>query len=91
MIDAQRAGLERYLSLSYEQLTADPQAEMRKILDFLELPDESELVNEVVRVHGQRRPISNLNQLSLDNLDRDDLDEIDRVAGDWLSRCGYRA
>ncbi len=90
-ISAQRAGLDHYYALSYEDLSASPQQEMRKILEFLELPDESDLVNDAVRVHGKIRPISDLNQLSLEQLNGEDIEEIEQAAGDWLSRYGYRA
>ncbi len=90
-INAQKAGLERYYALSYEALSASPQREMQIILEFLELPDESDLVNQAVRVHGEVRPISDLNQLSLEQLSGNDVEEIDRVAGDLLSHYGYRA
>jgi hypothetical protein len=90
LICAQRDGLDHYHALSYEDLSAAPQQEIRKILEFLELPDESQLVEQEVRVHGQRRPISNLNQSSLDNLSEAEVNEIDQVANDCLVRYGYR-
>ena len=90
MINAQSAGLDHYYPLSYEDLSASPQQEIRKILEFLELADESQLVNEEVRVHGQRRPIINLNSLSLEKLSPADMDEIDQIASDWLVHYGYR-
>ncbi len=91
LISAQSARLDHYHSLSYEDLTASPEQEIRSVLRFLELPDESHLVNEKVRVHGQRRPISNLNGPSLQKLGAADIEEIERVAKDWLERYDYRA
>ena len=90
LITAHSDSLENYHALSYEDLAAAPQQEVRKILKFLQLADESQLVDEEVRVHGQRRPISDLNQLSLDNLNAEELDEINQVANDWLVHYGYR-
>jgi hypothetical protein len=91
LITAQSSQLDNYYALSYEDLTAAPEQEIRRILQFLELPDESQLLNKEIRVHGQRRPISNLNDLSLRNLGEDDIEAIDRVAKDWLDRYGYRS
>jgi len=91
VITAQRDRLDHYHALSYEDLTVSPEQEISRILQFLELPDESHLVDEEVRVHGQRRPISNLNDLSLRNLAEADIDAIERVAKDWLDRYDYRA
>jgi len=40
-------------------------------------------------VHGERRPISNLNRQSLERLSRADIVDIERVAGDLLARYDY--
>lgn len=89
LISAQSSNLDHYYALSYEDLASSPQQEVGKILEFLGLSDEKQLTNEKVRVHGQRRSICNLNQLSLDNLSVEEMNEINQVAKDWLVHYGY--
>ena len=89
LINAQSAGLERYHALSYEDLSQSPEQEIKRIIDFLGLATESGLIDREVLVHGERRPISNLNRQSLDSLSSDEIDEINQVAGELLARYHY--
>jgi len=89
LINLQRSGLEHYHALSYEDLSATPEQEIQKIFEFLELPAEAGLIDKEVLVHGERRPVSNMNRQSIDNLSSGEIDEINQVAGDLLAHYHY--
>jgi hypothetical protein len=89
LIRSQSAGLEHYHALSYEDLSQSPEQEIQKVIDFLGLPREAGLIEKEVLVHGERRPISNLNRQSIDNLSSEDIAEIGQVAGELLARYDY--
>lgn len=90
-IEASKDRLERYHSLRYEDLVANPRDELRKILDFTGMPWEQQVVNGNVRVHGASGPIEDMNHKSLQNLDPADKAAVAKVAGDCLARLGYSA
>jgi hypothetical protein len=89
LIHLQSAGLEHYHALSYEDLSQSPEREIRKIIEFLGLSPEAGLIDKEVLVHGERRPISNLNRPSLDSLSAAEIAEIERAAGELLARYNY--
>ena len=90
LVEGDRPGLQRFLQVRYEDLTARPAEVLRQITDFLELsplPGESTAGEWII--HGVRSEVRNMNQQSLDRLSRQDLDEINSVAADVLTRHGY--
>ena len=81
---------DRYLEVSYEDLCKDPHGIVGSILARLDLaPTSIDRLVEPQRVHGQIRPISNLNGSSIARLTEEDKVAIDRVAGELLEELGY--
>jgi hypothetical protein len=88
--DRDGPGLERFLPISYEDLTDHPTTTMAKITDFLGIdafPDGTS--KRGWTIHEDRSGIRNMNPESLAGLSEEDLDRIDEVAGDQLRKYGY--
>jgi hypothetical protein len=89
-VGAVRAGLadvpaDQQLSVSYESLVGDPQATMRRVLEFSGLdPDESRFTRGFARVG-----FPNKNERWRTELDADALGKVERIQGDELRRYGY--
>lgn len=76
--------------LRYEDLVADPVAELKKITDFLGLSPLSEAVfKSQFRVHKVESSITDMNKASLNRLTAAQKMEIEAEAGDMLKRLGY--
>lgn len=91
MMEQNRSALNRVVELTYEQLTSDPAATLRRVTNFLDvdpLPDS--LFNESWAVVDKEEPIRNMNGQSFQRLSEADLDEIEAVAGERLAQSGYR-
>lgn len=87
----------RLLTVRYEDLCADPGAEVSRILAFLGLPD-GVVVGDYRRVEhhilGNKMRLHDATDIRLDEkwrqtLTRDDLDVFDRTAGELNRRYGY--
>ena len=90
--EADRSHTERFLRISYEELTAAPEEVAGKVTDFLELePLPAGALRSRWRIHGVEAEIRNMNRDSMSRLSTDDIAAIDRVAGAALARNGYEA
>ncbi len=90
LICATRDRLDHYHALRYEDLVTAPRETLDGILDFIGLPREN-LLREDVRVHGETGPIQDMNRKSLQNLKPDEITAVTEAAGNCLARLGYRA
>jgi hypothetical protein len=82
--------LQHHRIVTYERLTAEPNAVISELLEFLELPRlGEELSNREWKIHEQRSAVVNMNARSLQALSRPELELIDREAGALLQRFGY--
>ena len=92
LVEADRAHSERFLRISYEELTAAPEDAAGKVTDFLGLePLPEGVLRSRWRIHGVEAGIRNMNRDSMSRLSADDIAAIDRVAGAALERNGYEA
>ena len=84
------AQVERALSLTYEDLTATPEATLRRVTDFLGLaPFDPAMLGGAWRIHDLNEPIRDMNAESYVRLAAADIMAIERVAGRALVRLGY--
>ena len=84
------ADCETAITLRYEELTADPSGQLRRVTELLNLgplPDES--LRASWRVQGRDSPIRNMNERSFANLTPDDILEIEKESGPVLAKYGY--
>jgi hypothetical protein len=78
--DGARVGPDRYLRVGYEELVAQPEAVTIRVLEFLELPFASEMLQPPPEVgHGDWRK----------RMDRRELEIFESLAGDVLAGLGY--
>lgn len=90
LIEQDLPQLQRTISVTYEQLTADPVGTLRRVTDFLGTdPLPESVLDTSWQVREKAEPIRNMNHRSFERLTEADLDEIDAVAGDRLARHGY--
>ena len=76
--------------LTYENFTKDSEGEIRKIVNFLGLPDDAAIdLSKEWSVHERNEPITNLNSKSFSRLSEDDIDIIRSVAGPMLKHLNY--
>ncbi len=76
--------------LTYEQFTHDPQVQINRILDFLELEHRPDLPHQSWNIHGVNSTIRNMNPESLARLDADERALIEAEAGPMLQHFGYQ-
>ena len=82
--------LERFIQISYEDLTSEPVGVMRKVTDFLGLPAlDSSVLEQAWFIRDKRKTIQNMNAGSFERLSDEDVRAIERVAGDGLAKYGY--
>jgi hypothetical protein len=81
---------EDYLEIRFERLVREPDREVRKILDFLDVPPDATIVERYERMCG-RSICADERALKIDELkkDRSLMAEISKVAGDMLEELGY--
>ncbi len=92
LVDADRAHTQRFLRISYEELTTAPEATAGKVTGFLGLePLATEALRSRWRIHGVEAEIRNMNGDSIGRLSAEDIAAIHRVAGAALARNGYEA
>ncbi len=90
LVQQDRAGLDHFLTIYYEDLAADPMGVTRRLTDFLGLdPLPDQVFGQQWKVHGVESVIRNMNEASLVRLSAEDMAAIERVAGDVLERHGY--
>ncbi len=90
VIDRDRVKLERFLPISYEELTAEPIQVSRRITDFLGLSAlDSKVLERAWFVMDRRATIQNMNPESIERLSDEDIRAIEATAGDALAKHGY--
>lgn len=86
-----RPDTKRFLSIRYEDLTADPEHELARITDFLDIaPLPGEVTSRTWGAHGYDEPIRNMNPRSYRRLSTRDIDQIETEASETLAKYGYR-
>lgn len=82
--------LRKFHLLTYEDFTEGPVEEIRKICEFLNLPESDAIdLRRNWSVHERKEPISNLNHRSFDRLTDGDIAIINKAAGSLLKKLGY--
>lgn len=90
-VEADRARVDHFLPVYYEDLAAHPEETLARITEFLGLPPvPDEAVRRNWDVHGARAPIQDMNAESLSRLSSEDIERIEAVAGERLRNHGYR-
>lgn len=89
------AALDRYLELRYEDLMADPRAQVAALLTELGLGHDDEVLRAALLEAGVQRNVDPTSpgvgsEKWRDELNPADLAVIERVAGPLLEKCGYR-
>lgn len=84
-----RPRLERFIEVRYEDLTRDIDAELARLAEFIGIAPFAGSHAGVKRVHGEERPVADLNAASRARLSAEDRRIIDREAGDLLRALGY--
>ena len=82
--------VEHLLEVRYEDLVAQPESELARITEFLQLPILAlGGAQGDFDIHGVRSKIQDMNGQSIARLSTQDLDAIDSIAHSGLTRCGY--
>lgn len=82
--------LKHLLSITYEELTADPSAVFKKIVRFLGLPEiDSRFQNQEFNIHGSVSRIRNMNEESVQRLSSKDRELIRMLCSEVMNRLGY--
>jgi len=82
--------LERAITVKYEDLCSDPDETCRRILCFLDLPDEGfSVAGREWPVHGLTGPVRNMNPTSLARLSAEEKARIRSIAFPLMHRFGY--
>jgi Sulfotransferase family len=78
------------ISLKYEDLTAQPFEELKKITDFLEIDElPASVFDKAFSIHHIEGKISNRNESSLEKLDNDEVQLMNKVGGAMFEKLGY--
>jgi hypothetical protein len=87
--DAQH--LKKVLWVRYEDLTANPAAEIKRVLEFagLQVPDLDGFINQSYGVHERNEPIRNMNPESIARLSAEEKRIVTEQARPMLERFGY--
>jgi hypothetical protein len=85
------AYLNKVLWVKYEDLAADPAAEIKRVLEFagLSVPDLSGFINQSYGVHERNEPIRDMNPESIARLTPEERRLITEQARPMLERFGY--
>lgn len=82
--------LHHQLILKYEDLVANPSAELKRITDILNLsPLSEDVFTNEFNIHKVHSGIKNMNKESLDRLSAEDIEIINLKAADVLKRLNY--
>jgi hypothetical protein len=92
LVQKDRAQIERFIQIKYEELTAHPQYVLDQVTDFLGLdPLPEKVFSESWNVHKVTSPITNMNEQSFKRLSEHEVEIIRNVAGSRLAFNGYHA
>lgn len=87
--DAQH--LRRFMWVKYEDLVSDMAATLNAIQSFIGLNDvQTDLSDKAWKIHERYEKVRDMNEESIDRLDRDQIDTITREAGPMLDAFGYQ-
>lgn len=89
VIEEKLKGAKNSTKLTYEDLTLNPDAAVRNILEWLPVKNKSITLPEVFTFHKDSARISNMNQESINRLTAEEINIINEEAEDVLKRCGY--
>jgi hypothetical protein len=90
VVTSARRRADRFLTVRYEDLAADPSSVLDQITGFLELsPFPSGVAGQSWGVHGYNEPIRNMNPRSFDRLNDREVDQIAEMARPALDKYGY--
>lgn len=82
--------LERLMWVRYEDLVADPSAELNRIAEFVGLaPFKSFDASATLSIHERNDMLKDFNAESIQRLSPDQIAKVNQVAGDMLERYGY--
>ena len=85
-----RTGIQHFISITYEALTASPMTVLNDLTRFLDIdPLDPARMQHTWHVHGMDSPIVNMNEKSFSRLSPEDIQTITAVAGKTLSKYGY--
>lgn len=89
MIQEEFKPVENTYSLTYEALTANPERETARLLEWLPVKAKQMDVLASFQFHGETSPVRNMNPQSIARLSKDDIDVINGTAGEMLEHLGY--
>lgn len=90
VIEAQKPDISHFTEISYEDFTENPQNTMKKLTNFLGIPEySSDYFHNSFSVHEKDSKIKNMNERSLKSLNSKEFQEVNEVAGDYLVKYGY--
>lgn len=90
LIARDRAGINNFIELTYEDLVADPQKVLNKVTEFLNLAAiDRQVFERSWFVGDQLGPVQDMNAKSIQKLSENDIRDIEHVAAASLSRHGY--
>jgi hypothetical protein len=93
-------GADRYLEIRYEDLVADSERELRRILEFVLLPWDDAVLRYAERglsrvppasraIHGNVGRAPTATRDWREQMSREDLEAVEAIAGDLLAEMGY--
>ncbi len=88
--------VKRYLQISYEDITENPEQASTKLAEFLNLDKNkiSESFRQKYQIHnmaeGKESAVVNYNSESTIRLNTDELDTVEQIAAQTLSKLGYQ-
>lgn len=90
IVQEDRRLIDRFLQISYEDLTADPVETLSQITSFLGIsPLDSNILKGDWHIQRVMSRITNMNYRSFDRLSESDIEKIFAVAGPALEKYGY--
>lgn len=90
VIETARAGIDRFMEISYEDLAADQAGVLDAVTGFLEIPPVPKTVYaDRIKVHRHWSEIRNMNADDIQLLTREEIRSIQAVAGPVLEKYGY--
>jgi len=81
--------VEKCYKLTYEDLTDDVIITLKKIIEWLPVKKKEIDIKNFFEFHKKKRPIVNMNDLSIKNLTAMQIQSINKVASGALKKYGY--
>lgn len=82
--------LKRFMTIKYEDLTADFEGTLKSIFSFIDLEPEMAVTEEKsFNIHERNEKIRDMNAESICRLTEEDITKINQVAGPMLEQLGY--